>query len=142
LMPYVENADLFNCPSSQQRYDPGEPGASYNMSIGCNVWSMYYPGWSGHELSLAQCTYPAETMIFADSARAHPSDPNNMDYNGHYIVQMGPFGTHSSNRGKVAARHNNGANITYIDGHTKWMSAQDVPDQGESSILWYAAATK
>lgn len=138
LMPYVENADLFTCPASQNRFDGS---SSYSMSIGCNVWTMYYPTWAGHEMSLAQCKRPAETMIMADSARAHPSDPNDMDYNGHYIVQMDCFGTHSSNRGKVAARHNNGANCSYIDSHAKWIAAQDVPPAGEGSIFWYGAAT-
>ncbi|MFO7945914.1 MAG: prepilin-type N-terminal cleavage/methylation domain-containing protein [Armatimonadota bacterium] len=139
LMPYVQNEQLFTCPSSQHRFDGS---SSYSLSIGGNVWSLYYhTTWSGHHLGLAQCNRPSETMIFADSARAHPSDPDNMDYAGHYYVQMDPFGTHSSNRGKVAARHNGGANCTYIDGHAKWISARDVPPAGESSIFWYAAAT-
>lgn len=137
LMPYVENEDLFTCPASQNRFDGS---SSYSMSVGCNVWSMYYPGLAGHELGLAQCKRPAETIIFADSARAHPSDPNNMDYAGHYLVQADPFACTSKNRGKVAARHNDGANCTYIDSHAKWVPARDIPAAGDADIFWYATA--
>ena len=135
IMPYVKNNQVFSCPSSQFKFDGS---SSYSLSIGINLWSSYYPGWAGHMMTLAQCNRPSETMIFSDSTITH-TNPENMDAGGYWLVQTGPFTTTAS-RGKIAARHNRGANITYIDGHSKWLEATNVPPPGDTSIFWYAGA--
>jgi prepilin-type N-terminal cleavage/methylation domain-containing protein/prepilin-type processing-associated H-X9-DG protein len=134
IEPYIKNLAVFDCPSSQTgtRYDGT---SSYSSSYGGNVFALTYPGsWT---YSSASFTRPSETCMVGDSCRAHPTDPNAMNYANHYLVQLHPLATHASNRGKWACRHNEGANCAYADGHAKWTPLSTIPQISTSSAFWY-----
>jgi prepilin-type N-terminal cleavage/methylation domain-containing protein/prepilin-type processing-associated H-X9-DG protein len=135
ILPYVKNYAVYDCPSvlTAGRFDGV---SSYSVSYGGNVFAMTYPlnVWL---YRMSDFTRPAETCMLGDSCRAHPTDPYVMDYANHYLVQLHPLATHSSNRGKWACRHNMGANCAYADGHAKWTHLSAIPQISTSSIFWY-----
>ncbi len=132
IEPYVKNLGIFDCPSSGRKFDGT---SSYSVSYGGNVFSMTYPNvWT---FSMASFTRPSETVVFGDACRAHPTDPEALEYAGHYLVQLHPLATHSSNRGKWACRHNEGANCAYADGHAKWTPLSTIPQITSDSAFWY-----
>ncbi len=133
LEPYIKNTAIFDCPSSGRKFDGS---SSYSVSYGGNVFAMTYPlnVWI---YTMSSFTRPAETAIFGDACRAHPTDPEALEYAGHYLVQLHPLATHASNRGKWACRHNGGANCAYADGHAKWTALSAIPQITTSSVFWY-----
>ncbi len=137
IQPYVKNIQVFSCPSSMHKFDGV---SSYSPSIGGNAFGLFYPGWAGHEFSLAQYARPAETCLLGDSARQHPTDAYDMDYSGHYLVQLHPLSYGSKNRGKWACRHNGGAVCVFADSHAKWVALLNIPQIAADEIFWYPDA--
>lgn len=60
-----------------------------------------------------------------NGARSHPTGPLLMP--GERPISGTSGWTPPTN---VANRHNNGGNITFMDGHGKWVSADSVPGNG------------
>jgi len=46
-----------------------------------------------------------------------------------------------ASEGTVALRHNNGANVTFVDGHTRHVNQQPNEDTGNVVLGWYTEAT-
>jgi len=107
LMPYVNNTQLFECPSADNGYRSGGVGAlgSYGANISdTGVGGLTGQGYLYCHRKIATFQSPAETAIFADT-------------NGnHYFRYSG--GTPQA----MAFLHNEGLNVAYLDGHAKWMS--------------------
>jgi prepilin-type N-terminal cleavage/methylation domain-containing protein/prepilin-type processing-associated H-X9-DG protein len=105
LEPYMNNDQIWACPSHES-----------SLSYGPNITSVSSNGSTGHSYlycfrRVASFKVPAETAIFADSGGSW------WRYNsGGYLERM-------------EFRHNEGANISYLDGHAKWVSEGFV--QGE-----------
>ncbi len=112
IYPYVKNIGVFNCPSSfgqgiqnvgdlhnDQTYDYGWNYHTDNTRSGCK---------------LALIAYPAEALVIIDCDH-YIIDPWRDD--GHWIDSDG------------AARHNEGANIGWADGHAKWMKPTNYLDE-------------
>ena len=100
IQPYEKNWQIHICPSLST--------TNYYASYGWN-WYMVWDG--SNWLALAEVLSPAETIM-------------NGDRNGGNWHMMAPFdpslgGTNPDNAW-AAARHNDGANFNFFDGHAKW----------------------
>ena len=107
LMPYVNNTQLFECPSADNGYRSGGVGAL--GSYGANISDTGTPGKTGQGYlycyrKIASFKVPSETAIFAYTGGNHY-----WRYSGGTIQAMGFL-------------HNEGANVAYLDGHSKWIS--------------------
>ncbi|MFO8081404.1 MAG: DUF1559 domain-containing protein [Armatimonadota bacterium] len=107
LMPYVNNTQLFECPSAENGYRTDDVGAL--GSYGANISDTDVPGLSGKDYlychrKVASFQAPSETAIFADTVGTHYFRYNSND------IQAMDF------------LHNGGANVAYLDGHAKWVS--------------------
>ena len=129
LMPYVKNAQLFTCPSDD---DP--------WSIGGGIYLSYIPNYRIHPpgdnpdpalripTKMAQLTKPAETIDIAENA---DGSTGNLQPNCQYA--WGTSGSAVSAGynpwARLSFRHNQGANCGFADGHSKWLSANDIKQE-------------
>jgi prepilin-type N-terminal cleavage/methylation domain-containing protein/prepilin-type processing-associated H-X9-DG protein len=107
LMPYVNNTQLFECPSAENGYRTDDVGAlgSYGANISeTDVGGLTGKGYLYCHRKVASFKAPAETAIFADTNGNHYFRYSSGDIQG------------------MAFLHNDGANVAYLDGHAKWIS--------------------
>ncbi len=124
IQPYVKNTQLLQCPSLRARH-----GYAYNFILG------------GNGRALASVPLPAQTPVFADAngnndlnqclAFIIPTGSNGARHDGrrlarpNEIPQRNGNGWAGNNQGRIAAaRHKEGANYGFADGHAKWMRHQ------------------
>lgn len=104
IYPYVKNTQVYKCPSG-----PHEPiGCDYGMPddgyttipavAKINLFNQTPPP------GLGQFTRPAETMMITEKM---------VGSNPQYVLMDQYYG--------AAPRHNEGANVAFVDGHAKWM---------------------
>jgi prepilin-type N-terminal cleavage/methylation domain-containing protein/prepilin-type processing-associated H-X9-DG protein len=114
IQPYVKNLQILRCPSSPTNacayginyltYNGGPSATTGCYSAGGNA--------------LAKAQRPAETLQFADAGLA---DGTYCNYPGN--ANTGYWGSVAYDMcGAVDARHNEGANVGFLDGHAKWMN--------------------
>jgi prepilin-type processing-associated H-X9-DG protein len=114
LLPYMKNQGIVVCPSAPQQ-GAGTPSTG-NIGYGWNYNYLTYapPGRAaGYALPTAhdsQIQSPADTIVIGDSR-------DNLDY----VIYPHAVGTNYS----PEYRHNDGANFGFMDGHAKWMKAND-----------------
>ena len=112
IQPYVMNRQILECPSSRTQpvgYGWNYPHGGYRLDL-------------GHQVHMADVTYPAEFMLFGDSNPAR--------YRWLYCAPHWPDGIHDDTN-MVATRHNEGANFGFADGHAKWMRTSSIMGDGE-----------
>ena len=134
IEPYVKNSQVFSCPSAGgDGY--GSIGYGYNARI----------GWS----ALAKFVKPAETGVWIDCQKANAacsySGSNSWEFfcNSHHCSRF------------AAPRHNEGANIGFADGHSKWVKIRTTmrsdlgcgvefkwghPPDASDGVYWYPDA--
>ena len=97
IYPYVKNVQVFNCPSA-------------TVEWGGQNTSAIQTGMNAHmaNVKLATVTYPAQTLLVADTM-----GPASYVFLNYYRTDRW-----------IAPRHNGGANLGFIDGHAKWMKVQ------------------
>ncbi len=95
-LPYCKNYQIHKCPSHAGVGEPPDYG-SYGQ--------MYYM--SGQPLAIF--TKPAETALLIENG----GDPAAVDYAKYAAGGI-------SNLSLVLARHNDGSNLSFVDGHAKW----------------------
>ena len=107
IQPYIKNRQILMCPSN--------PGGSFGYGINYLTynWDTGRGCYASGGRPLAKAAKPSETGQFADSMTdcAYPG-------NGNSIWGNRPAGYNMC--GAVDVRHNDGANIAYLDGHAKW----------------------
>jgi len=123
--PYVKNMQILVCPS-----DSLKNCLSLQAGVG-GYWGAEWASWPlsyGYDyavegLSVAQAQYPAETGILAEQIQRP------------YFYQQGaalPNGGigigYTSAPQRLDNRHNGGMNIGFLDGHAKWVKAENVKD--------------
>jgi prepilin-type N-terminal cleavage/methylation domain-containing protein/prepilin-type processing-associated H-X9-DG protein len=124
IQPYVKNTGILRCPSLQ-----AAQGYCYNFILG------------GNGRNMATFPIPAQSPVFADAngstvgnqalAFIIPTGSNGARHDGRQLSRpneeppVGPDGWAGNNAGRIAAaRHKEGANYGFADGHAKWMRHQ------------------
>jgi prepilin-type N-terminal cleavage/methylation domain-containing protein/prepilin-type processing-associated H-X9-DG protein len=109
IEPYVKSKQVYFCSSEGNPFkkDAAAPMSRDNISYGYNyVYTTWRPhssyAFGGH--SLARFQSPANTVLLGDTHR------NNAQ--GYVIAWTGTY--------ELDARHMEGVNIAYMDGHAKW----------------------
>ncbi len=110
IQPYLKNEQIWACPSESAQYyyyydNPTGTGAVYSTYKGSYGWNLRLGsvgiGPSVGMKALATITTPAEVGAWSD---CQPSLTHLQD-NNYY---------------RTWVRHNEGGNMVYVDGHTKW----------------------
>lgn len=105
VYPYVKNVQIFRCPSQSTSVcmgvDYGMPWHCVNSS-GALTYLFY-----GRSTTLGELLQPSETMMIVDKSGGNPQ----------YVMS----GTYPM----CGARHNEGGNLVYCDGHAKWQKFSD-----------------
>ena len=132
LQPYIKNKQLFVCPSStMSKY--GETwntrsavSSGYNQTI--SGWYYPTPDGCGDMIlpSLPSIQYPSKNVMFADSV---PGDLAS-GFRGYLFGNTGLNVAYTTtSAGSLGARHTEGTNLTFFDGHAKWAKG--------TSVLWH-----
>ncbi|MFP3904471.1 MAG: DUF1559 domain-containing protein [Armatimonadota bacterium] len=126
IMPYVQNDQLFVCPSSRS-------WIGYGWNIQCG-YRNHYLGRSGamyEGVRLADFNKPAEFVMLADCNTRSGISP--LWWNG---LWTNP--DHSVYDEAWPATHNDGVNVTFVDGHSKWLTRNQfmAVDYG-GSVYWF-----
>jgi len=141
LQPYIKNKQIFICPSASNSYycdqwtqwdssiDPhntrGYLSIGYNQTI--SGWYYITADGCGDMIlpQLASIYAPTKNVMFSES----PPGDLAAGYRGYLFGNTGlnvPYTTTSA--GSIAARHNEGTNLSFFDGHAKWFKG--------STLLW------
>lgn len=127
LMPYVKSTQLFVCPSATY-LAPTACGTGYDPTVvsttglgsGSYGYNYYYLG-SSVGVSLAAISTPAETVILTEASDLLGSGiiyPPSL-WNTAHTISCNPAVQHyGDQRGQW---HFDGSNVTFVDGHVKWM---------------------
>lgn len=126
LLPYVKNTQVFQCPSANTwvAMPPGTGGRPAYSSASGYGWPAWHVGTTQytllHGVSDSQILDQVNTLCLADSY-------------GYYRVTGQQDGLY--NEQKLDARHNDGVNCGFCDGHSKWMKvdALNFPDGNNRS---------
>jgi prepilin-type N-terminal cleavage/methylation domain-containing protein/prepilin-type processing-associated H-X9-DG protein len=114
LGPYTRNSDIFKCPSDNVgaidltllglgrfSYAPNTKWVAGNTRYVHGILAMGYPS-----ASLGDIEYPAEMPLLADAEGVlYPDFTSTVE---------------------AARRHNGGCNVSYADGHAKWLPPERV----------------
>ena len=124
VQPYVKNLQLYVCPSDslQSCLSGGAPPSGTNWGAEWATWRLSYGyNYSLEGRSIGMAQYPAETAVLAEQ-KERP-----------YFYQQGaalPNGGigigYTSAPQRLDNRHNGGMNIGFLDGHAKWVKAENV----------------
>jgi prepilin-type N-terminal cleavage/methylation domain-containing protein/prepilin-type processing-associated H-X9-DG protein len=115
LYPYVMNKQLFRCPSKPEV----ALGYGWNVRMGYIIGHADRTGPEYEGVPMASVKFPAQTICIADSDWTGASDYSTN--NSQWLAQT----PHVSRF--IPARHNDGANLVFADGHAKWYSIQEDP---------------
>lgn len=120
LYPYTKNYQIWTCPSTSTVYAGNYTGGG---DYGINTLA------AGR--AMADFVNVAETMFFADSM-APGTDAYNIDGDDADALPLG-------DGHEIPARHNEGANCGFVDGHGKWMSQSSIPRRDATTTPAYAS---
>jgi len=132
VAPYIKNTGLFRCPSdSTGRYvetysERGWLPYGYNRE-----WAPFSPSRNSvdYVIQLSRVIQPAMVVVVTDSV---PGDVN-QGFVG-YIVRANISPTPINNKAGFSARHSDGVNIAFADGHSKWYKAESIVPQPLSAL--------
>ncbi len=132
LDPYVKNNQIYKCPSALAWPDP-QPGKWYTTDYGNNhneanlvnanqrQWYINNPDFGFNETTpIASITYPANFIVLGEAGRA-----SGISSRGGMYPQPWAFDDaalpDTQQQSRFLPRHNKGGNISYGDGHAKWV---------------------
>lgn len=130
IYPYVQNLGVYACPSRRDTpsiYD--STGRPHPQIVPRGIAPRSY-GFNGNWLSgikLAQVEDTAGTYLFHESYNQYAYYPSTCGTVEEYADRL------NLNNGNNQAPHNGGANFAYVDGHSKWLSAQASFSAGNAS---------
>jgi prepilin-type N-terminal cleavage/methylation domain-containing protein/prepilin-type processing-associated H-X9-DG protein len=135
LQPYIKNQQIMVCPSAQDsKYGDTWNTRSYisegyNQTISGWYWTNSPPSnpACGSPIlpALPQISYPAKNVMFADSWSGDLASGSRGYLFGNTGMNV-PYT--AAPAGSFAARHNEGTNLTFFDGHAKWYKG--------TTLLW------
>lgn len=112
IYPYVKNGQIFRCPS----YGTGFSSAINDWPVFPEIPVMGYgANMRLNRVLLADMAEPAALYMISD-------DNNSYVYLYDSITNLSSSYDWDSQLPQVAARHNDGCNFAFADGHSKWLS--------------------
>ena len=118
IIPYTKNSQIFRCSSQVWGTCTSGTGAAYIN----NAYGYNYDGCVGQ--SLGNFQYPAETMIVQDMTDTF------------VISSTNTAATAISQMGAGLTRHNEGANVGFVDGHAKWLAGSTIKGNLPAAGVW------
>jgi prepilin-type processing-associated H-X9-DG protein/prepilin-type N-terminal cleavage/methylation domain-containing protein len=121
LISYVGGSkDIFVCPSETRT--PTYVGVATNVGSHYG-WNWNYLGWDTGVRSFGEVTKPSVTIAYADSNNSYCVRWNTSDHSPSDI-------------------HNEGSNVTFVDGHVEWMRRSAIwllggADTTLPQAMWY-----
>jgi prepilin-type N-terminal cleavage/methylation domain-containing protein/prepilin-type processing-associated H-X9-DG protein len=127
VYPYVKNEQLFVCPSNPTAtFVANTRDTSYG--VGMNYWLTYYY----YYLTDADLKAPSETIWYTD-CNYYVVYPTFYLYTYPLNTTYGQTGT-----ARLQLRHNDGINVSFVDGHAKWLNRQTIEgDIGNTTASKY-----
>ncbi|MBC7330119.1 prepilin-type N-terminal cleavage/methylation domain-containing protein [bacterium] len=119
IYPYIKNEAIMICPSKgQPPLELQDWSYGWNKCLGPDFW---FP----HGVSLASIAQPSKVLMFGECHVVwHPiSQRNGCCWGGQTLPEEPDHQRHL-----VAFRHNDTANIAFVDGHVKSFKREQVPD--------------
>lgn len=138
LMPYVKSEQVFRCPSASGTTDECNPFGRFPVSYGLNQIYEFHPTRgifsSSNAKNIAAIEDTAQT-IFAGDVKTQATDPNYCyQVIQNPVYKAGPPATFGpALQGLYVARHLEGANWTFFDGHVKWMRIDKAMEQNTAN---------
>ncbi len=127
LQPYIKNEGIYMCPSGTDNR-PCSGGYRHTYQINSSKWVF---GRRGKTAKIGTCPNPAELIVFCDSksnSNNHSIDHNNDPVPEFDVVKRTPW-----QKAQIAwGRHNEGFNVSLLDGHAKWVKFEQTIGNG-----WY-----
>jgi prepilin-type N-terminal cleavage/methylation domain-containing protein/prepilin-type processing-associated H-X9-DG protein len=121
ILPYVKNGQIYACPSTQFGGDPIDTG-----SYGVNAYLGELSGSEG--IAMAQVTMPSQTIMIGENNDGDwPIEPNPSYIDASLCLWPEP--------GNIKPVHFDGSNLSFVDGHAKWMRMTDI--HKDTLWLWY-----
>ena len=129
LMAYVQNVQVYGCPSAYVPKTKAEIHGTGKLSYGWNATIFNYP-WAGFVVSMADLTHPSETVFACDSNSANwIALPGGISWRSTDPVNYGP-GYPCRPPGTVGdsapRRHNGMVNCAFADGHAKAIEVKEL----------------
>ncbi|MBI2298946.1 MAG: DUF1559 domain-containing protein [Armatimonadetes bacterium] len=120
IYPYVKNAQLWGCPSAGnigtfgiwRDYNNGPTHAFVPALPRSYGWSLMLDN-----RNLARIQYPAQTVAMADSDGTGWLAPMHTCIG---FTDLGATAACATKYARMNPRHNEGANLVFVDGHVKW----------------------
>jgi prepilin-type N-terminal cleavage/methylation domain-containing protein/prepilin-type processing-associated H-X9-DG protein len=116
IMPYVRNQTIFICPDARGKSyfadtwgERGRLSLGLNNSLGDPSNNVPYP--------MVMFDNLPETILMADST---PGDTNGTENARGFQIQAG---CQPNTQSGIGARHNEGTNVEFLDGHAKWYNS-------------------
>jgi len=141
--PYVKSYQVFRCPSSSQGYASDtvdKPRYVYAGNYGANLLIMRWYK-NKEAMNMAAVINPASTFLIMDcgSREAYPTEATAPDGYS-FLPGMGALGVDGSTVEErfqpdfQSGRHLNGINMSFADGHVKWLSTQRVYAEAKKMV--------
>lgn len=130
IQPYIKNKQVFVCPSALNT----QYGDTWNqrsfLSIGYNqtISGWYYATDACGQMilpSLASIVAPSKNVMFADSVSGDLASGNRGYLFGNVGMNI-PYNSSYGAYGSFGARHSEGTNLTFFDGHAKWFKGTSI----------------
>jgi prepilin-type N-terminal cleavage/methylation domain-containing protein/prepilin-type processing-associated H-X9-DG protein len=120
--PYVKNAGIYHCPSSSL--------PAWNPNAFGNAGTYGYNSFMLNNRIVAEINKPAETIAVVETP-AGSSNTNRFRARPDVLVRPGvwtgaPWSTWAPAESRVAYRHQEQANVAFVDGHVKVMRRGDL----------------
>ncbi|MCC6727792.1 MAG: prepilin-type N-terminal cleavage/methylation domain-containing protein [Chthonomonadales bacterium] len=131
VMPYVKNTQVFSCPSNSGTVGTANyPPVNYKVQYGLNEILLGRQDWQGAPATLGDLKAPTEIGVIADTYSGGGSDPTvfpwgsfwcNTDLDGNGRLEHYWCSSDTSTGWHYGeAKHFNGMNVIYADGHAKF----------------------
>jgi prepilin-type N-terminal cleavage/methylation domain-containing protein/prepilin-type processing-associated H-X9-DG protein len=145
LDPYVKARMAWFCPSYSRKVDPVSANAStygMNFNVVANASAPKFP------MSLATLTRSSEVMLMADTEAAYAGSPSRnaacAGFSEAFLRSYDPVTqataptqnactAYLANTGGIDARHFEGSNVLFVDGHVKWLRRDVMIKETEAS---------
>jgi len=145
LAPYLKNAQIIRCPSSEENYSTcpsSDPYHWYCSSYGFPTVAGSDPrravmmnlAWGGSITILDSLPLPSLTCLLAeDKIGWNDGKTGYTKFNAYNLTSTGYDGL------PVLDRHLDGSNYAFVDGHVKWLKKEtaEIPHAQNQSIKFY-----